>query len=304
MGTLLGILIGLGLITYSVIASWEITAKATETLTLSKAFINTPGFLLVIGGVIAATLVSFPLKDVIESFLAFFRVFFRKEHSFIKRINDIAETSALHTKNGISALEEKVKNSQMSFYRDALEMFVNGYKKEEIVRVCEDMINARYEREVIQADVFKVIARSAPAFGMIGTVVGMIGMFGKMAEKFRLEATAAEAASVSGSGGAGIQFTIFFLMMVALTTTFYGLIIANLVFSPMANKIVNRSDSTRAYLYMTLKGVLLICDKKHPLYIKDILIGYLPPQYRKQLYKEIEKESLPAAAAPAKAGKK
>jgi len=139
---------------------------------------------------------------------------------------------------------------------------------------------------------------------MIGTVVGMIGMFGKLAEKFRLEATIGEATTAAGSDAAGLQFTIFFLMMVALTTTFYGLIIANLVFGPMANKIVNRSDSTRAYLYMTLKGVLLICDKRHPLYIKDILIGYLPPKYRKELYKELEKETSPARVPTPKPAKK
>lgn len=290
MGRFLGIITGVILMLVSIVFVfilyiWNLWISPEKPISIFMAFVNIPSLIFIIGGTLIVTLISFSLKEILESFRAFFLVFTRKEPDFVNMIKDISETSVNFIRGGIPAIMKKINEMEPCFYKDILTMYVDGYNREEIISTSEKMIEARYKREMVNAYVLKFFAKTSFAFGIIGTILVMMCVFAKMADKFRL----VESSSTTTTAGLGLQFTIFFFMVVGLATTFYGLIFAHLIFNPMAEKIMTSAENTRRYLYMIFQGVLLIIDKRPSQYIKNVLMCYIPPKYRRQIYSEAMK---------------
>ncbi len=181
-------------------------------------FINVGGLLIVVGGTIATTFIKFSMSEVINSLKVVMKAFTVKLGPPEEKIKEMVELSRLVKKEGILALEEiKTKDR---FSETALRFLVDGYDIETIEDILTKEINLTIQRHTTGRNLFKGMGSSAPAFGMIGTLIGLVQMLANMADP-------------SSIGPA---------MAVALLTTLYGALMANLVCLPLADKLAYRSQ--------------------------------------------------------------
>ncbi len=262
--TIFGIFLGLGIMVYAII---EVTQQdPTAVTTVTDIYLNMPAFLIVAGGTLSATLIAHPLSHLVRGVKAFFVVFTRPEFNFVNLVKDICVFSQTYTQDGVQGLEGKLTTyKRRNLIKDGITMLVNGYNEKEITEFLETSTSRKYDTEMIDYYVFRTMARSAPAFGMVGTLVGLIFMLSIMSDD---------------------PSKIGPFLAVALVTTFYGLILANLIFSPMGNKLQHQAELNYRINKMEIEGMMYIIKKQHPIYIKDELSGYLPPKQRKKLYQE------------------
>lgn len=230
-----------------------------------RVYLDINSALIVLGGTIAATLTSFHIKDIVRAVWSFFIVFLGHDADFLKLIDEISEISFEYAKAGNVYLDERLKKMRGNPLKDGLNLHANGYRKEDIRLIMEENNKIKYEREQQQVMLFRVMAKAAPAFGMIGTMIGLVNMLRNMG---------------TNPDQIGPQ------MAIALITTFYGLILANLIFNPVAEKLSTRADVNFLLGNIMTEGAMLIIEKKHPLFIKDRLASYLPPRQRVKLYME------------------
>jgi chemotaxis protein MotA len=220
----------------------------------ASLFINPHGLLIVIGGSIAAAFAGFHLNELVratKSLTFIFKKVSENPKKYIELFERLAEKAH---KGGVSAVEDDVARLQPGFAKGGLELLVNGFKREEIEDVLDTQIQAMVVYEQSDSNLFRTMASLAPGFGLVGTLIGLIIML------MHLEDVAKVAPS----------------MATAMTATFYGVILANLIFLPLSVKISRRLES-KAWLYEMIKtGVLLIYDKKHPLFVKEKMNAFVP----------------------------
>lgn len=161
-------------------------------------------------------------------------------------------------KNGIQSLEQEAKKAAQGdkFIKFGLEMVISGYTGEEIRGILDTTIETTYQRNCVLVVILKYMSGAAPAFGMIGTLVGLIIMLANMG---------GDPASL----GAGLA--------VALLTTLYGVIFARMIFTPIATKLQQREDIVRFRNYLVAEGLVLLADNKNPRFIQDRMNSYLDP---------------------------
>jgi chemotaxis protein MotA len=135
-------------------------------------------------------------------------------------------------------------------------MVISGYTGEEVTQIMNNTIETTFGRNMVQVDILKAMGASAPAFGMIGTLIGLIIMLDNMG---------GEPAAL----GAGLA--------VALLTTLYGVLFARVIFIPAATKITQREQIIRFRNFLVAEGLALLVDKKSPRYIQDRMNSYLNP---------------------------
>jgi len=256
--TVIGIILGVLLLTLAI-------AGQTGG---SSFFVNVSGILIVAGGTAAATFISFPMRIVLQVFRSFGIVFMReppKLENYIDTIIDLASKA----RGGLLGLEKEKSHIQDLFLRDAVEMLADGYSTEEIREILEQRIVYRNAREETEADIFRTMARFAPAFGMIGTLIGLIVLLSNM-----------NAGSLDRIGGN---------MAVALVTTFYGLLLANLVFKPISVKLERRTEERTLLMRMLTDSVTMIREGWPRYKIQDYLNSYIPPARRTTPTRQEEK---------------
>lgn len=268
MTALIGILLGMGVMIMAILQ-----VKADY-----RAFLNVPSFFIVLGGIIASTMTAFRAHDLFNSLWGFLVVFFRWHTNVIKEIELVSQLSGRFSQDGMGGLEEELKRVEPSLLKDGVQLFLNGYKWEEVEHILEASIALRYEREQTQVKIFRNMGKAAPAFGMVGTVVGLVFMLNNLKDR---------------PDDIGPHLAI------ALTATLYGLFFANVVFHPMAEKISVVAESNVSLGRMYLEAVKLIMEKRHPIYVKDRLAGYVTPRDRRKLY--VATPARPGASAPSEA---
>ena len=245
-GTLAGLLVGITVVT-----------AAISTGSNLGIFLNGPGFLIVVGGTFAATMVKFPISGVFVALPVGFKAAFVNEkedaRDFIKQAIFISKKVR---KSGLMAAEKvKVRNS---FFRKGLQLVADGRDLDYIRKVMTQDMALSNQHNEIGAKVFISIAEFAPAFGMFGTLVGLIQMLSNMQDPTSI-----------GKG-----------MAVALLTTLYGVLIANLVAIPIADKLEDKRSRETALRALIIECIFQIQQKQHPTAMMDILEGYLPEKQR------------------------
>ena len=257
--TVIGMLGGIALLVVSVIA----TAKD------ASVFINLPGLLIVLGGTLAATLMSFPLKEVLRVFKVFVIVL-RNERLYEKGdIDEIVGIAQLLYQNKVLQAEDVIVNLRNPFLRTGLQLVVDGVPVEDILNLLQWRITRLKAREHAEAQVYRVMGGYAPAFGMVGTLLGLVNMLYDM-------------------GGDNFD-NIGVNMAVALITTFYGIVLANLIFKPIAVKLERRTEQRVALLSMVMEGVVLISEKRTPSFIRETLLSFIA-QYKDEVRGAVEAE--------------
>lgn len=247
IATVIGILAGLGMVLITILSGGD-----------ARIFLDVPSFMVVIGGAIAATLISFQLKEVIGVIGVVRKAFFSDKYNFVGLIEQIVNLSKKARRDGLLAIDREVNQLDDEFLRKGMEMVVDGTEPEVIRSVMETELSYLMERHKKGQQIFNALGTYAPAFGMIGTLIGLIAMLTKLDDPSQI------------GGG----------MAVALITTFYGSVAANLIFLPIATKLKNRSDEEVVIRELVIEGVLAVQYGEHPNSISRKLMNFLAPKHR------------------------
>jgi chemotaxis protein MotA len=253
IATILGIVSGLTLVAMAIIGNGEITT-----------FIHLPSFMIVVGGTGAAIFVNFAMKEVFGVMKVVKKVFTHDQDSGIEIIELFADLAKRSRREGILAIDKYLSKVEDDFIKSGLEMAVDGTEPEVIREIMESELNYLIERHKNGQHIFTALGLYAPAFGMIGTLIGLINMLKGL-----------ENPSSLGDG-----------MSVALITTFYGAFLANLLFLPIAGKLKIRSDSEVINKELIIEGVLAIQMGEHPKNLERKLLNFLPPKVRHEYLME------------------
>jgi chemotaxis protein MotA len=227
-------------------------------------FFDAPSVAIVIGGTIGATLMNCPLDKVIGAGKVAGKILSYKLIDPRTVITQMVEFSNRARREGILALEEAAASTDNPFLKKGIQLAVDGEDPAAIENILDNEIGYLKDRHKSNAEVFVTMATFAPAMGLIGTLIGLVGMLGNMSDP-------------SSIGPA---------MAVAILTTFYGAVLANLVFNPIAGKVRIRSAQEVLVWELTKEGVLAISAGDNPRMVEQRLNAYLAPKLRKVSDKE------------------
>ncbi|WP_355660193.1 motility protein A [Halomonas salifodinae] len=243
--TLIGIVASLLMLASVVLWSADSTA----------AFLNLPGLAIVITGTLAATFISYPLREVVRVVRLVGLVFRRENRHEQEDIAELVALARLWFKGDVRAVEKRLEQTPNPFLRTGVQLVIDHTPDEEIHDLLRWRIARLKARERAEAQIFRTMALYAPAFGMIGTLVGLVNMLG-----------------VIESG----QLTVIGeRMAVALLTTFYGIVLANLVFKPIAVKLERRTEQRLIAMNMILEGISLMSRRRLPSVIEESLKSFI-----------------------------
>ncbi|QJQ96549.1 MULTISPECIES: motility protein A [Halomonadaceae] len=219
------------------------------------SFINLPGLAIVLTGTLAATFISYPLKEVVRV-VRLVGLVFRRENSYVQEdIQELVQLARLWFSGNVPAVEAALNETRNPFLRSGIQLVIDNTREEEILDLLRWRIARMKARERAEAQIFRIMALYAPAFGMIGTLVGLINMLEMM-----------------DAGQVGV---IGERMAVALLTTFYGILLANLIFKPIAVKLERRTEERLVAMNMILEGVSLMSRRRLPSFIEETLKSFM-----------------------------
>ncbi|MDD3181848.1 MAG: MotA/TolQ/ExbB proton channel family protein [Alphaproteobacteria bacterium] len=225
------------------------------------AIFNIEGLLIVVGGVIAAAYMSYNTEDV-KTALNTIRNLFKKTQSqqidLSRDMMAIIYCARLLREKGMRSLETVISKSGLTdpFVKYGLNMAVSEYPAQDVRDMMETAVEATYERDSLPVDVLQSMASHAPAFGMVGTLVGMVILLSNFN---------GDMSSVGSSLG------------VAFLSTLYGVLSARMVYMPAASKLRQEVDHRRFRNYLITEGIVMLASEKTPMYIQDRLNSFLRP---------------------------
>ena len=248
LATLLGMVVSFGLISLALITGGS-----------PGIFIDSASMLIVFGGTIGATLTHYPLGTALTVGKVIRKTMVGQSPSTTVIIDQIVDFANRARREGILALEPLVKNLDDAYLRKGMQLTVDGLEPGAIQSIMEAEINSTEGRHETGIELLNALAAYAPALGMIGTVIGLVQMLQNMSD----------------------PSTIGPSMAVALITTFYGAVLANLVFLPMVGKLKHRSKEEIHIMEMQMEGVLGISRGENPRIIMEKLSSFQSPKDRK-----------------------
>lgn len=261
--TIAGLIIGFALIVFSIMLS-ERPEPATgyEILAVNlKAFYNVPSILIVIGGTFATLMIMFPISQftkIPKHILILIRPKQYKVEVYINRLVEIAKKARI---NGLLSLEADLEELSDPFLRKGLQMLVDGVDPEEVSNQLEASLDSLDERHLQARSIYDKGASLAPAFGMIGTLIGLINMLKVLQDVESLGPN----------------------MSVALVTTLYGTVLANMIFMPISNKLKVRHDEEFLCMHIICEGIKAIQSGINPNLLYEKLTNILPEYQRKRI---------------------
>lgn len=232
-----------------------------------KIFFDVHAAVIVAGGTLAAALICFPLKHFITLIRVYFRtVTGRTEQQTIDTINEIVGLS--QGQNEGTPLEQLINtNVKNQFLRESLELLLQGgLSDDELNDVLEKRVELQNERYRREGNTYKIIGKFPPAFGLVGTTLGMISLLQSLGSPNAFERIGPS-------------------MSIALVATFYGLILSNVIIIPVGENLIQSSETDLIRRRIVVDGVRLLKEKKHPLLVEEHLKSYLPPADRNKMRK-------------------
>lgn len=214
-------------------------------------YVNLPGLAIVLCGTLAATFISYPLGEVLRIFRLFSIVLRNEKLYSHDDIEELVRIARLWGNANLAALERELEQVRNPFLRTGVQLMIDMTPEQEILDFLNWRINRLRAREHAEAQLFRVMAGFAPAFGMIGTLVGLINMM-----------------QFLGDGNLG---SIGQQLAVALITTFYGILLANLVFKPVAVKLERRTEQRLILMHMVMQGISMMFSKSSPALMRETL---------------------------------
>lgn len=246
--SIIGLLLAVGLILGSMLTG---TAPLT-------AFIDIPSILVVLGGASGAACICFPLKSILSVPVVVKKVFLNKTESAPELIEQLVSLAETARRDGLLALETRLSEVTNPFVRLGVQMAVDGTRPEAMEDTLRTEMNAVAARHRNGKSMMDQMGRFAPAYGMIGTLMGLIMMLSDMSDPSKI-----------GSG-----------MATALITTLYGAIVANVFFIPFAEKLGFINKQEMMNLEIVVRGIMAIQSGENPRVVEQKLNTFLPPKLR------------------------
>jgi len=224
-------------------------------------YINVPSVLMVIGGSFGALMISNPLTRVLHIMQYVNIVMQEKKYPLEQTISSLISFSERARREGLLVLEDEIEDVQDDFLKNGIQLVVDGTDPEIIRAVMFNDVAQLEQRHEVGAKLFADWAALAPAFGMIGTLAGLIAMLANLDDPDAI-----------GSG-----------MALALITTMYGSMMANLVLIPFKNKLEDRHRDEMLLRDIMIEGVLSIQAGDNPNILKYKLVSFLDPTRRREM---------------------
>jgi len=247
IATLVGILVSFGLVIVSILMGGEGTW-----------FVSAPSLMIVGGGTMGATLLAYPLVDVLGVFKVAKNVFMHKSQVVSELIPLISEFAKKARQEGILSFESQLADIEDPFLVQGIQMAIDGMESSAIEDVMTTEIIYLEERHRLGSEIFSTMGTFAPAVGMLGTIIGLVQMLMQMEDPSQIGAP----------------------MALALLTTFYGTLVANLVFLPIAGKLKTRSKQELLIKQMVLEGVISIQSGDNHRIVEQKLKAFIAPGAR------------------------
>jgi chemotaxis protein MotA len=222
------------------------------------AFVNIPAVLITVGGTVCATLVHFPLAEVLRIVSVVKRTFLVNIPPAEKVITSMSEYARIARRDGVLALEDTVKSVDDDFLSKGLQLVVDGTESDQIRDIMSIELSTLQRHNKLGSNILSFMGEAAPAFGMIGTLIGLVQMLRQLDDP-----------SMIGVG-----------MATALLTTFYGALLANLLFIPLAGKLQTRSKEEQTVRQMMIEGLTGIQSGINPTVLEDRLMSFVAPNRR------------------------
>ncbi|MFQ1699044.1 motility protein A [Loktanella agnita] len=220
-------------------------------------FVNIPGFALVLGGTFAATLTSYSLQEIWAAIRALAMHNGSDGNLEHAGLRDIMHIAKVMDAKGARAAEVAIKRVRSPFLQTGLQLVIDEVPSRQLIEVTDWRIARIRAHGRAQADVFNVMSIYAPAFGMVGTLLGLVNM-------------------LRGIGGDITEIGIS--LSLALVTTFYGIVMANAVFKPFAVTLQRQVEDRMAVLSVAQEALVLLADHHSPVQLKYSISSYVDPQ--------------------------
>ena len=215
------------------------------------AFFNIPGLIVVLGGTLAATLVSRPFKEVTRVLRQIPMLLEDQRPNAEAEIQQLLNFADLYRRGALRQAEEQLQATSHPILQTGLRHIVDGGGRDELIKLVRYRVHAQRQRAESDVNILRTMSVFAPAFGMLGTLFGLIHM-------------------LNGLGTSGIA-EIGTAMAFAMITTLYGIVAANLFLKPLAMKLERRQQQEFAVNHMLSEGLLLVHERRHPSLILDTL---------------------------------
>ncbi len=246
IATLLGLVVGLALVTGAIMLGSSILQ-----------FVDIPSMMIVFGGSLAAISVAFPFEEVIQAFYAGVKIFASRKVRPREVVDIMVKVAEISRREGLLALENI--QTENAVLKKSCQLIADNADPGLIRDTLRIEIGSMKRRHKIGQDVFRGLANYAPAFGMIGTLIGLIQMLGRLDDPKAI-------------GPA---------MAVALITTFYGSMLSNLFFMPIAGKLNARTQQEILNLEIIFEGAKSILENNNPRLVYEKLSSFIAPRERK-----------------------
>ena len=265
-GTIIGLFAGVGIIAIGVLRGggdlyW---------------FFNLNSILIVFGGTLAAAMVNYPLKNILGLFGVLKNAFSSDDYDYQGVIGELVEKGEKARKNGVLSLEADLPSIESTFLRNGIELAINERDSARLRNYLNLEMSNIHNRHKMGQEIFFYLGAYAPAFGMLGTVMGLIIMMnnfsgGSVAEINSIDFDVAKKfAQILGGMG------------LALITTFYGVLLANLVFLPIGGKLTRKSQEEMMLKSIVVEGIISIHSKEHPILMREKLMTFVPQSARQE----------------------
>ncbi|MTI86481.1 MAG: motility protein A [Balneolaceae bacterium] len=253
--TIVGFILGFGLVIGAIVTQGSLLIFASFS-----------SILIVAGGILAATMINYSFENIQSSFSTFMSLMSVKSVDLRTDMEVLSMFSRRVRKNGLLILDNDIKHLRDPYLKNGLQLAVDGFKEESLDSILTDEIKG-WEREVeISINVLNSMSGYGPAFGMIGTVIGMVLMLQNISDPESL--------------GAGLS--------VALLTTLYGTIISNMVLGPLAGKLEYLSEIDLNRKQMFRIGILSIVEGENPRIMEKKMLIHVDPHSRAEYIKHHE----------------
>jgi chemotaxis protein MotA len=249
---------------FGVFSAFALVITAISTGGGLSAFINIPSFMIVAGGTLGATFINYPLKDVLKVAAILKNAVFQKKNTPQDWIPVFVDFAKKARKEGVLSLEGEVANMRDPFLQKGIQMAVDGLEPQSIRDILETEIEFIRTRHRLGVDIFASMGAFSPAMGLIGTLIGLVHMLQSMQDP-------------SSIGPA---------MAMALITTFYGALMANVLFLPISGKLKTRSEEELFVKELMMEGVMAVTKGDNPRIVEQKLHAFLAPRFRQSAYKD------------------
>ena len=250
LATVLGIIAGFACVLFGILSGGS-----------AAVFLNIPSVLIVIGGMVASTFVHFSMGQTLKIFSVVKKTLLNKLPVEQDLVQWLVNFTAINRRDGALALEQQLAGVTDPFLAQGLQMVVDGQNAQAIEKQLLMEIEYLQERHAVGKKILEFMGASAPAFGMIGTLIGLVQMLNNLSDPSNI--------------GIG--------MATALITTFYGAVMANVFCLPMAGKLGIYSKREALLREMTLEGLLGLVRGESPTEVREKMQAFMSAKQREEL---------------------